>query len=53
VEKDAQALADAVLNMVEQGDDLSKVGTFAQSYALEHFDMLHMVDQYEQLFTGS
>jgi len=51
VEKDAQALASAVTKMLSDPDLLKAMSTFAQSHALAHFDMQHMVDQYEQLFT--
>jgi len=52
VEKDAQALADAVVSLFQDPQSLSQMGSFAQSHALERFDMQHMVDQYEHLFTG-
>jgi len=52
VDKDAEALADAVVSMFKDPQSLHQMGTFAQAYALEQFDMQHMVDQYEQLFIG-
>ncbi len=52
VDKDAQALADAVVNMSKNRESLEQMGTFAQSYALERFDIQQMVDQYEHLFLG-
>ncbi len=51
VNQDAQALAEAVVNMANTKDAITNMGAFAQSHALQHFDMQHMVDQYEQLFT--
>lgn len=53
VEKDHQALADAILKLSADKDLLHSMGTFAQQHALAHFDMQHMVDQYEQLFTAA
>jgi len=52
VDKDAQALAQAVLSMSQHPQSLQQMGAFAQAHALERFDMQHMVDQYEQLFLG-
>ncbi len=52
VEKDAKALADAVVNVSKSPQSLKQMGTFAQSFALERFDVQHMVDQYENLFVG-
>ena len=52
VEKDPLALADAVEKILSNPELLSSMSAFAQSYALAHFDMQHMVDQYEQLFTA-
>jgi len=50
VDKDAQALASAVISMSQDAQSLQQRGAFAQTYALEHFDMQHMVDEYERLF---
>jgi len=52
VEKDHRALADAVLSLANDRSLLSSMGEFGQQHALANFDMQHMVDQYEQLFTG-
>jgi len=49
VEKDHQALADAVLLLESDKNLLQRMGTFGQQHALTHFDMQHMVDQYENL----
>jgi len=50
VDKDAQALANAVVSISQDPQSLQQMGTFAQSHALKQFDMQQMVDQYEQLF---
>ena len=50
VEKDSVALADGIAGLVGDLSKLSDMSEFAQLYALEHFDLQHMVDQYEQLF---
>jgi len=52
VNKDAQALADAVISMAHNPQMLQEKGSFAQSHALKCFDMQQMVDQYELLFNG-
>jgi len=52
VDKDAQALASAVIEMSKDAQLLQQMGSFAQSHALQRFDMQHMVDQYEHLFVG-
>jgi len=52
VDKDAHALAAAVVSMAQNRQSLNQMGSFGQSYALEQFDMQHMVDQYEHLFVG-
>lgn len=52
VEKDHQALAQAVVALVNDKERLQSIGLFAQEHALAHFDMQHMVDQYEELFVG-
>jgi len=50
VEKDSGALADAITSLLADNSALDSMSAFAQAYALEHFDLQHMVDQYEQLF---
>jgi len=53
VEKDYQSLADAVVALVKDKEHLQSIGSFGQQYALAHFDMQHMVDQYEALFVSA
>lgn len=50
VDKDAGAVADAIVKLVGDKDSLTSMSNFAQSHALANFDLQHMVDQYEQLF---
>jgi len=52
VDKDHHALADAVAELVSDANRLSRTGTFGQTHALANFDMQHMVDRYEALFTS-
>ncbi len=52
VEKDHQALADAVAELVADNDRLKRMSVFGQSHALANFDMQHMVDRYEALFAS-
>lgn len=52
VEKDANAVADAIVDLTQNREALNAMGEFAQHYALQHFDLQHMVDQYETLFTA-
>jgi glycosyltransferase involved in cell wall biosynthesis len=51
VEKDYLAVTDAIKYLANNGEAREKMGAFAQQHALAHFDMQHMVDKYEALFT--
>ena len=51
VEKDHLAVAEAIKYLANSSSERERMGTFAQHYALEHFDMQQMVDKYEALFT--
>lgn len=53
VEKDAQALAEAVTRLANDSELRSGMADFAQSHALAHFDKAQMVDSYEQLFVNA
>ncbi|MEE9335520.1 MAG: glycosyltransferase [Granulosicoccaceae bacterium] len=53
VEKSAQALADAVINMREEGISLEERGKQAQEYALAQFDKRQMISSYQQLFLSA
>lgn len=53
VEKDHNALANAVISLVNDKAQLQQAGEFGQAYALANFDMQHMVDQYEALFNDA
>jgi len=52
VEKDPIAIAEAVVQLSQDDDGIKTMGEFAQRHALAHFDMQHMVDQYQRLFTA-
>jgi len=52
VEKDEAELTKALLTLVSDKQRLKAMGEFAQTHALANFDMQHMVDAYEQLFTA-
>ena len=49
VDKDAHELADAIVELSSDKNTLASMGQFGQRYALEQFDLQHMVDKYEQV----
>ena len=50
VDKDTEALAQAMASLLSDDDLRARKARFAQQYALEHFDKRHMIERYESLF---
>ena len=53
VDKDAEALAEAVARLANDSELRRSMAEFAQSHALAHFDKTQMVDRYEGVFVGA
>lgn len=53
VDKDATQLANAVASLANDSTMRQSMASFAQQYALAHFDKEHMVDQYAELFIAA
>jgi len=50
VEKSAEAIAEALIELYNQPEQLAQMATFAKSHALEFYGENVMIDRYSEIF---